>query len=86
MPYIHSLLSKIPDDLPFEMLIVRAGDLFIQFPPEQIEIEAEQDAKRYRFNLSFTNKINLNYYFCELCNFCYNNFIKKNYLEVNLIA
>ena len=45
MPYVHSLLSKIPDDLPFEYLASYAGDLFIQFPPEELALEAEEQAK-----------------------------------------
>lgn len=41
MCYVHSLLSKIPDDLPLEELATRAGDLFVQFPPEELAIEVE---------------------------------------------
>lgn len=51
MPYIHSLLSRIPDDLPFEMLIARAGDLFIQFPPEKLQLEAELEAHKAKLAL-----------------------------------
>jgi len=40
MPFVHSLLSRIPDDLPFELLITRTGDLFIQYPPHALEAEA----------------------------------------------
>ena len=42
MPFIHSLLSKIPNDLPFEQLASHAGDLFCQFPPKDIAEEAEK--------------------------------------------
>jgi len=40
MPFVHSLLSRMPDDLPFELLITQAGDLFIQYPPNVLEHEA----------------------------------------------
>ena len=45
MCYVHSLLSKIPPDLPFEALIVRAGDLFVQYPPKALEAEAAAQHK-----------------------------------------
>ena len=56
MCFIHSLLSKIPNDLPLEQLVTRAGDLFIQYPPQQLADEArcyrysneELDAKRWQ--------------------------------------
>lgn len=40
MAFVHHLLSNLPQNLPFETLISRAGDLFIQFPPESIAKEA----------------------------------------------
>ncbi|XP_041376061.1 TBC1 domain family member 20-like isoform X2 [Gigantopelta aegis] len=40
MCFIHSLLSKIPDHLPFEQLIAKAGDLYLQFPPAALANEA----------------------------------------------
>ena len=46
MPFVHSLLSKIPDDLPFELLITQAGDLFIQYPPNVLEHEASIQYQR----------------------------------------
>lgn len=46
MCYIHSLLSKIPDDLPLEQLATQAGDLFIQFPPNELEKEAKLEAEK----------------------------------------
>lgn len=46
MCYIHSLLSKIPDDLPLEQLTTHAGDLFIQFPPNELEKEANLEAEK----------------------------------------
>ncbi|XP_065100559.1 TBC1 domain family member 20 [Paramisgurnus dabryanus] len=36
MAMMHHLLSRIPDDLPYETLISRAGDLFVQFPPSEL--------------------------------------------------
>ncbi|XP_050396764.1 TBC1 domain family member 20 [Patella vulgata] len=57
MCFIHSLLSRIPDNLPFEQLISKAGDLYLQFPPEDLASEAEfrsqendNRAKRQRAN------------------------------------
>ena len=47
MPFVHSLLSKIPDDLPFELLITQAGDLFIQYPPNMLEHEAKIQYERW---------------------------------------
>nr|XP_032830351.1 TBC1 domain family member 20 [Petromyzon marinus] len=40
MPSVHHLLSQIPQDLPYETLISRAGDLFVQFPPSELAKEA----------------------------------------------
>ncbi|KAK9404982.1 TBC1 domain family member 20 [Crotalus adamanteus] len=42
MASVHHLLSQIPQDLPYEMLISRAGDLFVQFPPSKLAQEAAQ--------------------------------------------
>ncbi|XP_070576069.1 TBC1 domain family member 20-like [Ptychodera flava] len=46
MTYVHSLLSKIPQDLPFEHLISRAGDLFVQYPPSALAKEAQLQYKQ----------------------------------------
>ncbi|XP_013922597.1 PREDICTED: TBC1 domain family member 20 [Thamnophis sirtalis] len=47
MASVHHLLSQIPQDLPYEMLISRAGDLFVQFPPSKLAQEAaQQQAER----------------------------------------
>ncbi|KAJ8303463.1 hypothetical protein KUTeg_019859 [Tegillarca granosa] len=40
MCVLHGLLSKIPDNLPFEQLISKAGDLFLQYPPPDLANEA----------------------------------------------
>ncbi|XP_062401962.1 TBC1 domain family member 20 [Sardina pilchardus] len=40
MASVHHLLSQIPQDLPYEILISRAGDLFVQFPPSELAREA----------------------------------------------
>lgn len=40
MCVIHSLLSKIPEDLPYEQLISKAGDLYLLYPPSEIANEA----------------------------------------------
>ncbi|XP_074644198.1 TBC1 domain family member 20-like [Tubulanus polymorphus] len=42
MAMIHCLLSKIPPDLPVEYLVSKAGDLYVQFPPEELANEALQ--------------------------------------------
>ncbi|XP_066558281.1 TBC1 domain family member 20 [Amia ocellicauda] len=42
MASVHHLLSQIPQDLPYELLISRAGDLFVQFPPSELAREATQ--------------------------------------------
>ncbi|MEE6525397.1 hypothetical protein FKM82_025365, partial [Ascaphus truei] len=47
MASVHHLLSQIPQDLPYETLISRAGDLFVQFPPSELSREAaQQQAER----------------------------------------
>ena len=38
---LHCTLSKVPEDLPWETLISKAGDYFIQFPPSDLAAEAE---------------------------------------------
>ncbi|NXX41261.1 TBC20 protein, partial [Tricholaema leucomelas] len=44
---VHHLLSQIPQDLPYETLISKAGDLFIQLPPSELAKEAaQQEAER----------------------------------------
>jgi len=47
MASVHHLLSQIPQDLPYEKLIRRAGDLFVQFPPSKLAKQAaQQQAER----------------------------------------
>lgn len=46
MPYVHKLLSQIPDDLPFEKLIVHSGDLFLQYPPSVLQHEAKMQHEK----------------------------------------
>ncbi|XP_041454437.1 TBC1 domain family member 20-like [Lytechinus variegatus] len=41
MAFVHSLLSKIPDNLPMEELVIKAGDLFVQYPPHVMAKEAQ---------------------------------------------
>ncbi|XP_071785081.1 TBC1 domain family member 20-like isoform X2 [Asterias amurensis] len=45
MAYVHSLLSKIPGDLPMEHLVSQAGDLFVQYPPKEMAREARLQYK-----------------------------------------
>ncbi|CAD5110873.1 DgyrCDS238 [Dimorphilus gyrociliatus] len=40
MPFVHSLLSNIPPEIPLEKLVSQAGLLYIRFPPETVELEA----------------------------------------------
>lgn len=40
MCILHSILSKIPDDLPYEQLIVKAGELYDQHSPKELAHEA----------------------------------------------
>lgn len=40
MASVHHLLSQIPQDLPYETLISRAGDLFVQFPSSKLAEKA----------------------------------------------
>lgn len=46
MCMVHSLLSKIPDDLPYERLIIEAGQLYLQFSPDDLAHEAILNFKR----------------------------------------
>lgn len=46
MPSIHSLLSQIPDDLPFEELLEKTSDLYVQYPPESVEAEVSERSRR----------------------------------------
>ncbi|NXI81295.1 TBC20 protein, partial [Rhipidura dahli] len=48
MASVHHLLSQIPQDLPYESLISRAGDLFVQFPPSKLTKEAAEAAQAER--------------------------------------
>ena len=45
---LHGLLSRMPDNLPFELLIREAGDLFIQFPPQDLANEALDTFRKKR--------------------------------------
>lgn len=46
MCIVHGLLSKIPQDLPFEQLISKAGDLYLQYPPSDLAYDAIMNFKR----------------------------------------
>ncbi|XP_053391430.1 TBC1 domain family member 20-like [Mercenaria mercenaria] len=46
MCILHGLLSKIPDDLPYEQLIVRAGELYQKYSPDELAHEAILNFKR----------------------------------------
>lgn len=49
MAMVHHLLSQIPQDLPYETLISRAGDLFVQFPPSELAREAASHEQYFIF-------------------------------------
>jgi hypothetical protein len=40
---VHSLLSKLPEQLPLEALISDATDLFLQYPPSSLKVTREQE-------------------------------------------
>lgn len=56
MASVHHLLSQIPQDLPYETLISRAGDLFVQFPPSELarKAAAQQQAEKTAASTSKT--------------------------------
>lgn len=49
MCILHSILSKVPDDLPFELLISRAGDLFLLYPPDQLTADTDKYIEQQRY-------------------------------------
>lgn len=51
MAMVHHLLSRIPQDLPYELLIARAQDLFDQYPPSLL---AKKAALQPRKSLSIS--------------------------------
>ncbi|XP_041868556.1 TBC1 domain family member 20 isoform X2 [Melanotaenia boesemani] len=51
MAMVHHLLSRIPEDLPYELLIGQAQDLFDQYPPSLL---AKQAALQSRKSLSIS--------------------------------
>ncbi|NXH13799.1 TBC20 protein, partial [Bucco capensis] len=46
MASVHHLLSQIPQDLPYEILISKAGDIFVQLPPSKLAKDIQQQAER----------------------------------------
>ncbi|GAA6107971.1 TBC1 domain family member 20 [Tachysurus ichikawai] len=55
MAMMHHLLSQIPQDLPYETLISRAGDLFVQFPPSELAKGATQERSQQTAVSTFTD-------------------------------
>ena len=53
MCILHGLLSKVPDDLPFEQLIIHAGDLFLLYPPEQLLADTELHIQQEKYIVFF---------------------------------
>ncbi|XP_071448441.1 uncharacterized protein [Hetaerina americana] len=46
MPALHGLLSKIPDDLPFEQVLIKASALYEAYPPESLKKDVEERLNR----------------------------------------
>ena len=47
MGHTHKVLCTLPDNLPFETLLIEAKDLYSQYPPESINNDVrEYDRKR----------------------------------------
>uniref|UniRef100_A0AAV2K4G2 TBC1 domain family member 20 n=1 Tax=Knipowitschia caucasica TaxID=637954 RepID=A0AAV2K4G2_KNICA len=46
MAMVHHLLSRIPPDLPYELLIARAQDLFDRYPPSVLAKKAALQSRR----------------------------------------
>ncbi|TSM44115.1 TBC1 domain family member 20 [Bagarius yarrelli] len=55
MAMMHHLLSQIPQDLPYETLISRAGDLFVQFPPSELAKGATRERAQQTAASTFTD-------------------------------
>lgn len=61
MCILHSILSKVPDDLPFELLISRAGDLFLLYPPDQLTADTEKYMEQQRYvYISYASRLGFN--------------------------
>lgn len=71
MAMVHHLLSQIPQDLPYETLISRAGDLFVQFPPSELAKEAASH-ERYlkRIQSCLLTRLPLYHYWALLPGWC----------------
>ena len=48
MSAVHSLLSRIPVNLPFETLLLNCQSLYERFPPYTIRAEADLELARQR--------------------------------------
>jgi len=48
MAMVHHLLSKIPDELPFEALLKETQRLYLEFPPSTLEKDVKERYRRYR--------------------------------------
>ncbi|XP_038605990.1 TBC1 domain family member 20 [Tachyglossus aculeatus] len=46
MASVHHLLAQLPQDLPYERLVSRAGDLFVQLPPSKLARVAAQQQQQ----------------------------------------
>ena len=64
MTALYQLLTKVPDNLPFEHLLSNAGDLYLQYPPTELANEAIR-----RFTRSVDLWIFLSFFFFFLFSF-----------------
>ncbi|EHB01694.1 TBC1 domain family member 20 [Heterocephalus glaber] len=48
MAWVHHPLSQIPQNLPYETPISRAGDLFVQFPPSDLTRDAAAKLREWQ--------------------------------------
>jgi len=58
MSSIHHLLSQIPQDLPFEKLLVESQILYETYPPHSIKCEAETGkVSNIKYSSSFSSSV-----------------------------
>lgn len=59
MASIHCLLSKIPDDLPFEDILEKASSYYKKYPPKSLESLVKKRAQKeyVTFGLFFVHKM-----------------------------
>ncbi|ELT96632.1 hypothetical protein CAPTEDRAFT_107099 [Capitella teleta] len=53
--FVHPLLAKIPDNVPWELLCSRAQNLFVLHPPQEVAAEANKCYELYVSSLSVSD-------------------------------